>query len=120
MKIKLDENFGATIKQIFLNAGFDVHTVYDEGLRGVSDIELYRLAVAEKRCFITMDKDFAEILRFDPQAAYGIVVVRIPNKATIEIISQIVVSFIKYLSVESPSGNLWIVESDKIRIHQNE
>jgi len=120
MKIKLDENFGLTIKKLFVDSGFDVHTVYDEGLRRIADIDLYRTAIMEKRCLITMDKDFSDVLRFNPQSSYGIVIIRSPNKASIEMISQTITSFIKYCEKESPENCLWIVEPDRIRIHQKD
>lgn len=120
MKIKLDENFGLTVKKLFVDAGFDVHTVYEEGLRGVSDSDLFQIAISKKRCLVTLDKDFSDVFRFNPQDSFGIAVIRVRNKASIDIILQTINSFIKYCEKESPGKCLWIVEPDKIRIHQKD
>ena len=69
MKFKLDENFGTRTQRIFRAAGHDVQTVRDEGLQGSSDQHLYDVCRFEQRCLVTLDLDFADTIRFQPQSA---------------------------------------------------
>ena len=77
MKFKLDENFGTRTRQVFIDRGFDVHTVRDEGLQGATDGELYDVCAHEQRCLVTLDLDFANVVHFPPQQGAGIVVIRL-------------------------------------------
>jgi predicted nuclease of predicted toxin-antitoxin system len=46
--------------------------VIDEGLSGKSDREVWEVACAEKRFFVTMDTDFTDIRHFPPGTHAGI------------------------------------------------
>ncbi len=120
MKIKLDENLGKSIKKIFEDNGFDVLNVFDQNILGCSDNHLYNLVKLEKRCLITLDKDFADVIRFDPIDTYGIIVLRLKGKINLNLIEKMIHNFLEYLKREEPINNTWIVEPDKIRIHQRE
>ena len=65
---------------------------------------------------ITADLDFAQLLDFPPENSSGFIVLRHPHPTLAEmqaLIEQIVLTVVK----ESPSGQLWIVEPGRIRIH---
>ena len=76
MKFKLDENFGARTRSVFEQSGHDVQTVRQETLSGTDDQNLYAVCCAEGRCLVTLDLDFADVTRFPPHEASGIVVIR--------------------------------------------
>ncbi len=59
MKIKLDENLGASTAQLFINAGYDVETVRQEHLSGYDDHRLIAFCQSEQRCLVTLDMDFS-------------------------------------------------------------
>jgi len=119
MKFKLDENFGTRTQNIFRLAGFDVQTVGEEGLHGITDSRLFEVCRREHRCLVTLDLDFSNILRFPPGRSYGIVIVRVPVNPSLNLLEEIIRRFLK-AAVERPIGReLWIVESDRIRIHQS-
>lgn len=124
MKFKLDENFGVRTQQLFAEFGHDVHTVAYEELGGVSDDELFRVCRTEDRCLVTLDLDFADVVRFPPYKAAGIVVIRCPRNPILSLLEQLVRSFLTALGAStslgelSPAGKLWIVEVDRIRVHQ--
>jgi len=73
MRFKLDENFGGRTQGIFAATGHDVQTVRAESLQGASDQQLYAVCCTEKRCLVTLDLDFANVTRFPPENAGGIV-----------------------------------------------
>ncbi len=120
MKIKIDENLGKSSKDLLLGNGFDVVSVLDQDLSGISDQELFKVVKKEHRCLITLDKDFSDVIRFDPKDSAGIVVLRISGRLTLDLINKTLINFIEHSKKELPTDNIWIVEPDKIRIHQRE
>ena len=115
LKLKLDENFPESIGDFLRHAGHDVETVLSQTISGVSDRELFEICRKEKRCLITLDMDFADILRFPPQLSNGIVVFR-PKYLSLAIIEKLSLEFINKVAEEEIRNKLWIVEFGKIRI----
>lgn len=119
MKFKLDENFGTRTQNIFREFDHDVHTVIEEQLRGASDAELYGICYDEQRCLVTLDLDFADVVRFPPAASGGIVVIRVPRNPSLSLLEQLVRYFLRALEEMPLENRLWIVELGRIRIHQS-
>lgn len=90
MKWKLDENFGTRTAHLFLHAGHDVETVLEEQLGGSSDETLFEACIREDRCLLTLDMDFADILRFPPHRAPGIAVLRVPGNPSLRLLEALV------------------------------
>jgi predicted nuclease of predicted toxin-antitoxin system len=67
MKIKLDENLPLQIKSGLAAFGHDVHTTYEENLKGSNDSQIWAAAQNEQRFLITQDLDFADIRQFIPE-----------------------------------------------------
>jgi len=120
MRFKLDENFGTRTREIFRSAGHDIQTVLEQNLQGCSDQHLYEVCRSENRCLVTMDLDFADIIRFPPMMANGIIVIRIRRTPNIAILEQLIHQVLHTIEQRSVNGELWIVEFGRIRIHQNE
>ncbi|MEB3311091.1 MAG: DUF5615 family PIN-like protein [Snowella sp.] len=84
MKFKLDENIGQRgIKQL-KQAGYEVSTVLEQGLTSASDPTVIKVCQAEDRCLVTLDLDFSNPLQYIPSEYKGIAVLRLPNRATID------------------------------------
>ena len=77
MRFFANENLFEPIIEYLKNIGNDVLSIRDAGLSGISDDEVFQIACKEKRIIITMDKDFARMLRFPPEKCGGIIVVKI-------------------------------------------
>jgi predicted nuclease of predicted toxin-antitoxin system len=120
MRFKLDENLGKSIQQIFQEAGHDVQTVLDEKMRGCSDQTVYEACCSENRCLVTLDLDFANILRFPPEKTAGIVVFRIPKNTDLAKLRELVIQFLEAIERMPIAQQVWIVEPRRIRIHQKE
>ena len=118
MKFKLDENLGAEIARILRGFGHDVSTVYDQKLHGSTDEAIYDVCRRERRCLVTLDLDFGNVLRFPPEPTAGIAVLRPPGKAILGIVVALTRQLIEALKKERIDGRLWIVEPERIRIHQ--
>ena len=119
MKFKLDGNFGTRTQELFKSAGYDVKTVLEQNMQGCSDQHIYDACCAEKRCLVTLDLDFADVIRFPPTKSSGIAIIRIRQNTTITILEKLIQQFLVTINQRSIESELRIVEFGKIRIHQN-
>lgn len=119
MKFKLDENIGLRGVRILTEAGHDVATAHGQSLNGAEDSELIEVCRAEQRALVTLDLDFANPLVFEPRSYPGIAVLRLPPKASPPQLLALVQTLARALTTESIGGKLWIVETGRIRVHQD-
>lgn len=117
MRFKLDENLPQALSRLLQDAGHDVATVREEGIAGCEDQSLYKLCCAEQRVLVTLDMDFAHPLRFPPEAAAGIIVLR-PPRPLLSLIRSTLAHALNRLTTEPIAGRLWIIESAFIRIYE--
>lgn len=80
--------------------------------------KLYEVCCREKRCLVSLDLDFSDVVRFPPDKSSGIVIFRASTNLTFEIINYLASQFLKAAEKEDLEGKLWIVEPKWIRIHQ--
>lgn len=120
MKFKLDENLGTRTQNIIHAAGHDVQTVREELLSGTSDDDLFQVCRDESRCLVTLDLDFANVLRFPPENNEGIIVFRLPRNPKLSDLELLSRQFLNSLDQMSVSGKLWIVEIGRIRVHEQQ
>lgn len=118
MKIKLDENFGTRTIHIFREAGHETETVVEEALGGASDERIFEVCVQERRCLITLDLDFADVLRFPPHMTAGVAVLRLPSQASLGLLESVVRDLVRMTALEDIVGRLWIAEPGRIRVHE--
>ena len=120
MKFKLDENFGTRTQQLFRAAGHDIATVSSQHLCGVEDARLYEVCKLEGLCLVTLDLDFADIRRFPPQHAAGVVILRLPRNPTLPVVESLVRDLLRVTGERPLAGRLWMVEPGRIRVHQTD
>lgn len=117
MRLKLDENLDARLVQPLPQAGHDVTTVPEQGLRGAADTALFDVCTSEGYVLVTLDLDFANVLRFPPERSPGLVVLRGPDDL-FPTVRLLVRTLIGALAKGEPSGHLWIIEPGRVRIHE--
>ena len=69
MKFTLDENLGSRTEGLIAESWHDVQTVAQESLSGTGDARLLEICIAEQRRLISLDLDFADVVRFPPHNA---------------------------------------------------
>ena len=66
MKLLLDENLSPAQAKPLREMGFDVVCVVEAGMGGAPDERVWEVAAASGRVLVTLDRDFANLLRFPP------------------------------------------------------
>ena len=115
MRLKLDENLPRSAVDLIRNHGHDVHALLDQVAAGLPDARVAELVRVETRVLVTLDLDFADIRTYPPEEYSGIVVLRLRRTS-----SDAVLALLERLMIAvgdgDLSGQLWIVEGDRIRI----
>ena len=91
-----------------------------QGLQGSPDTHLFEVCREERRCLVTLDLDFADVVRFPPLQTSGIAVIRLPRNPSLALLERMVRQFLQALTHMSVENKLWIVELTRIRIHEPE
>ena len=117
MKLFLDENLSPQHASELRSAGYDACAVLEVGLSGASDERIRQFAIENDRVLVTMDADFANIIRFPPQHTPGIVRLRIhpPTEAAIRLVLRRALFLLNNMDLR---GRLAVVDEHKIRIRR--
>jgi predicted nuclease of predicted toxin-antitoxin system len=114
-KVKLDENLGARGARLLSDGGWDVATVFAQGLNSATDATLIEVCRIEGRALITLDEDSSSILRFPPARYARIVVLRLPEPLTPASIEEALRRLIVASAGQDLSGRLWVIDAQRIR-----
>jgi predicted nuclease of predicted toxin-antitoxin system len=115
MKLKLDENLGRRVAELFRAAGHDTVTVKGQGLAGHPDRRIFDECQLEGRCLVTWDLDFANPLLFKPGETAGIAVLRLPGKPNHEDLMQASRTLLAGMGRAEITGKLWIIQPGRLR-----
>ncbi len=118
MKLKLDENLGKRLAELFQAAGHDAATVAGQQMSGASDFDLIGRCRDEGRAIVTLDLDFGNPLLFRPSQYPGIAVLRPSEPVSYRDLEDLCRTLIAALALETLNGKLWIVERSRIRVYQ--
>jgi len=115
MRVKLDENLGHRVQELFRQASHDVATVAAEGLSSATDRDVIEVCQRERRCLVTLDLDFGNPLLFRPSLYTGIAVFRLPPKPSHADLIAAAETLILALRKDDIIGKLWIVHKTRVR-----
>jgi predicted nuclease of predicted toxin-antitoxin system len=115
VKFLLDENLSPLHTGTLRSLGHDAVSVVELGLSGANDSVVRDAAIKQERILVTLDADFANVLRFPPAGTPGVVRFRI-HPATEEAIEAALRLTIPRLAQMSLAGKLVVVDERKIRI----
>ena len=115
-KFKLDENLPIEAAPLLRDAEYDTATILDQQMTGVPDSTVASICKEEDRVLVTLDLDFADIRLYRPADHAGIIVLRLTRQCKQNVL-DLIERFIPVLGRESVAGLLWVVDSNRIRIH---
>jgi len=118
LRFKIDQNLPAECSALLRQAGFEAETVDDEGLGGADDLVILERAGTDGVALITLDLDFSDIRSYPPQQYSGIIVIRSRAQDKITLVSMLR-RLVLVLRERSPEGQLWVVQRDRIRFHED-
>jgi len=115
VKLFLDENLSPQHAVELTVEGHDAVAVPEAGLSGGTDEQVLRFAVENGRVLVTLDADFANVMRFPPGQTLSVIRLK-AHPATEERIRQAIHRALLYLQNIDIAGRLAVVDEDKIRI----
>ncbi len=115
MRFKTDENLHPEVAAILNQHGHDAVTIWDEDLRGASDLDVAEACRREHRVLVTLDAGFGDIRRYEPSSLPGIIVMRLAHQSRKAVVA-VLYRLLTLLEGEGVSGALWIVDEQRVRI----
>lgn len=114
-RIFADECINKDLVDALRAAGHEVSTVYEAGMSGSSDIEVFDYACKKNLVLLTFDRGFGDIFTYNILSGHGIVVELIGQMTKDEIINIILAFFAENRNLK---GKLVIIGKTRIRIIQ--
>ena len=110
----VDENTAKSLAFALRAAGYAAEHIYEAGLQGRPDTEVFAYARANQQTIITADLDFAQIPHFPPPH-FGIMVLRLPETIPTSELAREVLNALTQLAGQSLANTLFIVEPGRLR-----
>ncbi len=115
MRLLLDENLSPQQAAILREQGHDAIAVADAGLSGQADEKIREFAIVENRVLLTLDSDFANMLRFPTAGTPGVIRLKI-HPPTEQAIREQIQKALSLLNNTPLAGCLAVSHGDMIRI----
>jgi predicted nuclease of predicted toxin-antitoxin system len=115
VRFLLDENLSPLHVETVRELGHDAVSVVELGLSGADDLDVRTAAMEQQRILLTLDADFANVVRYPPSATPGIVRLRL-DPAVEEEIDRMLRDAIPRLAEVDLGGKLAVVDQRRIRI----
>ena len=119
MRFLIDADLSPKLRSLFAQFGHDAIHAGSVNLGTAPDGDIAVFARDSKRCIVTGDFDFANLLEYEPREYAGIVVLTLPRNALPPYIARLILEFLERLPALSPlEGKLMIVEIGRIRVRE--
>ena len=115
MRFLLDENLSSLHTRTVRDLGHDGVSVAEIGLSGADDEAVRVAAIEQDRVLLTLDADFANVLRYPPGETPGVVRLRI-HPAIEEAIDAMLRQAIPRIAGIRMTGKLVVVDGRRIRV----
>jgi predicted nuclease of predicted toxin-antitoxin system len=111
----IDENLPRPMSAALRASGYSAEHVFEVGLSGQPDPDIFAYAQAHRRTVISGDMDLANSTRFPPPHA-GIIILRLPNSASTPERIQEVLGVLSQLSGQMLADTLVTVQKGRYRV----
>jgi predicted nuclease of predicted toxin-antitoxin system len=117
-KFLIDEDLPRSLAPRLRSSEMQAEDVRDLGLRGCSDEVILQYASSDERILVTGDTGFGNLLRFPLGSHAGVVIARFPTELPVSETNDLIVRALQQLSEEEISGNLVLIEPNRIRLRR--
>jgi predicted nuclease of predicted toxin-antitoxin system len=117
VRIKLDENLGRPHVALLKRHGYDTDRVFDQGLSGIADADLWVHVKREGRFLITLDLGFSDVRRYSPGTHPGIILLR-PRRKGRNAVSQVLRRVLVERRLETLEGCLAVADESRTRVRR--
>ncbi len=118
MKVKIDEDLPKNLAVILHKRGYDVETVFQQGVSGWKDPDLWKSIQEEQRFLITADKGFGDIRAYLPGTHSGILLLR-PDRDGIKPVTKLLENMLEKYDLSIFSGSITVATPRGIRVRHN-
>jgi len=115
IKFLADENIAFRVIETLREEKFNVLSIYEEKLSGLSDEKILRMAQRQKRIILTHDKDFGNLIHQPHQLHSGIILLRLKNQSPQNVINHLI-PFLKKIKLDEIKNRLVVFQEGRIRI----
>jgi predicted nuclease of predicted toxin-antitoxin system len=117
VRLLLDENLSHHHAERLKILAFDAISVLEAGLSGAPDEVIRQFAIESSRILVTLDADFANILRFPPTGTRGVIRIKV-HPPTEDAIASAIDRALLMLSTQDLTNRLAVIDGNKIRIRR--
>jgi len=117
VRVKLDENLGRPHVALVKRQGHDADRVFDQGLSGIEDAELWVRVQREGRFLITLDLGFSDVRRYTPGTHPGILLLR-PRRKGRNAVSHVLRRVVSEQRLETLAGCLAVADETRTRVRR--
>lgn len=117
MRIKLDENLGRPHVALLKRHGCEADRVFDQGLSGIEDAELWVRVKRDGQFLITLDLGFSDVRRYAPGTHPGILLLR-PRRKGRNAVSHVLRRVLTERRVETLAGCLAVADESRTRVRR--
>jgi len=118
VKIKVDEDLPNLAKEVLIERGYTAEGVYEQGMSGWKDHQLWQAIQEEGRYLITADKGFADIRRYPPGKHGGVMLLR-PDQDGIRPVLQLLDAVLGQYDLNILVGTITVVTPRGVRVRRH-
>jgi predicted nuclease of predicted toxin-antitoxin system len=117
VKVKPDENLGRPHITLLKDHGYVADRLFDEGLSGIEDSEVWRHIKREQRFLITLDLGFSDVRRHKPGTHPGVLLLR-PRSKGRESVLRVLKRVLAELNLGTLEGCLAVADESRTRVRR--
>ena len=117
IKLKVDEDLGKAVTQLLQARGVSAEGVYEEGMSGWKDPDLWQVGQREERFLITADKGYADLRKYPAGTHHGVMLLR-PDQEGIRPMVELLEKVLNQYDISVLSGTVTVVIARNIRIRR--
>ena len=117
MRIKLAENLGRPHIALLKRHGYEADRVFDQGLSGIEDGDLWVRVRRDGQFLITLDLGFSDVRRYAPGTHPGILLLR-PHRKARNAESNVLRRVLTERQLETLAGCLAVADESRTRVRR--